>query len=284
MLPVPPTLTAPLLRGLSDELVLLLGSLEAAEWERPTLAGAWRVRDVAAHLLDGDLRKLSFHRDGHPPPAPAGPISSERELTVYIDQLNASGVEAARRLSPRLLTRLLAVSGPEVATFVEGLDPQGPALFPVAWAGEDVSLNWMDTGREYTERWHHQQQIREATGRPGLVAPQWLRPVLEISLRALPHAYRGVEAEAGRSLRFVIDGPSGGEWILAREAGTWRLGVASEADGPAAARVSLSEDTAWRIFFKALTPAEALARVRIEGDEALGRGFVRTRAVMVTDA
>ena len=203
-----------LFRGLSDELVALLGSLEAADWDRPTLAGAWRVRDVAAHLLDGDLRKLSFHRDGHPPPAPAVPISSERELTAYIDQLNASGVEVARRLSPRLLTRLLAVSGPEVAAFVESLDPQGQALFPVAWAGEDVSLNWMDTGREYTERWHHQQQIREATGRPGLVAPQWLRPVLEISLRALPHAYRAVAADAGATLRLVIDGPAGGEWIL----------------------------------------------------------------------
>jgi uncharacterized protein (TIGR03083 family) len=201
MRPLEPTLTASLFRGLADELVGLLGSLEAADWERPTLAGAWRVRDVAAHLLDGDLRKLSFHRDGHAPPAPAVPISSERELTAYIDQLNASGVEAARRLSPRLLTRLLAVSGPEVAAFVESLDPQGQALFPVAWAGEEVSLHWMDTGREYTERWHHQQQIREATGRAGLLGREWLRPVLEISLRALPHAYRGVEAEVGRSLR-----------------------------------------------------------------------------------
>ena len=80
----------------------------------------------------------------------------------------------------------------------------------------------------------------------------------------------------------MIEGPSGGEWILAREAGGWRLGVASEADGPASARVSLSEDTAWRVFFKALSPAEAEARVRIEGDKALGRGFVTTRAVMVT--
>ena len=283
MRPLAPTLTAPLFRGLSDELVGLLGSLEAADWDRPTLAGAWRVRDVAAHLLDGDLRKLSFHRDGHPPPAPAAPISGERQLTAYLDQLNAGWVEAARRLSPRLLTRLLAVSGPEVAAFVESLDPQGLALFPVAWAGEDVSLNWMDTGREYTERWHHQQQIREATGRMGLVARQWLRPVIDISMRALPHAYRGIAADVGAALRFVIEGPAGGEWILSREAGCWRLGGASEADGAASARVSLSEDTAWRIFFKALSPAEAERRVSIEGDVALGRAFVSARAVMVTE-
>jgi uncharacterized protein (TIGR03083 family) len=284
MPPLPPTLTAPLFRGLSEELVGLLGSLEDADWQRPTLAGAWRVRDVAAHLLDGDLRKLSFHRDGHPPPAPTVAITGERELTAYIDQLNAGWVEVARRLSPRLLTRLLAVSGPEVAAFVESLDPQAKALFPVAWAGEDASLNWMDTGREYTERWHHQQQIREATGRAGLVAPRWLRPVIEISIRALPHAYRGVAADEGATLRLVIEGPAGGEWVLSREAAGWRLGVASETDGPASARVSLSEDTAWRVFFKALSSAAALQRVRIEGDAALGRAFVSTRAVMVADA
>ncbi|WP_188195472.1 maleylpyruvate isomerase family mycothiol-dependent enzyme [Nonomuraea sp. SYSU D8015] len=33
-------------RGLAD----LLGSLSADEWERPSLCGGWRVRDVAAHL------------------------------------------------------------------------------------------------------------------------------------------------------------------------------------------------------------------------------------------
>ena len=283
MLTLAPTLTAPLFRGLCDELVGLLGSLEAADWDRPTLAGAWRVRDVAAHLLDGDLRKLSFHRDRHPPPAPAAAISGERELTAYLDQQNAGWVEVARRLSPRLLTRLLAVSGPEVAAFVESLDPQGTALFPVAWAGEELSLNWMDTGREYTERWHHQQQIREATGRAGLVAPQWLRPVLDISMRALPHAYRGVAASVGARLQFVIDGSGGGEWTLSREAAGWRLGLASETDGSASTRVSLSVDTAWRIFFKALSPAEAERRVRIEGDVALGRAFVSARAVMVAD-
>jgi uncharacterized protein (TIGR03083 family) len=279
-----PTLTAGLFRELSDELVSLLRSLDAPDWQRPTLAGAWRVRDVAAHLLDGDLRKLSFHRDAHTPPAPAAPITDERDLALWLDALNRQWVETAGRLGPRVLTQLLALSGPEIASFVESLDPQGPALFPVAWAGESASLNWMDTGREYTERWHHQQQIREATGRPGLVALRWLRPVLEISLRALPHAYRVVVADTGATLRIVIEGEAGGEWLLTREPDRWRLGESygSEA-GRVSASVTLSEDTAWRVFFKALSPAAALERVRIEGDPALGRAFVTTRAVMVAE-
>jgi len=94
MLPLAPTLTARLFRGLSDQLVGLLASLQAADWDRPTLAGDWRVRDVAAHLLDGDLRKLSFHRDRHPPPAPPTAISNDRELTAYLDGLNARWVRS----------------------------------------------------------------------------------------------------------------------------------------------------------------------------------------------
>jgi uncharacterized protein (TIGR03083 family) len=283
MLPLAPTFTAPLFRGLSDELLGLLASLEAGDWDRPTLAGDWRVRDVAAHLLDGDLRKLSFHRDGHPPPASPAAISSDGELTAYLDGLNARWVEVARRLSPTVLTQMLAVTGPEVASFVERLDPDAPALFAVAWAGEGVSRNWMDTGREYTERWHHQQQIREATGHAALVERRWLLPVLEISVRALPHAYRGVAADAGATVRFTIDGPAGGEWMLSRERSGWQLGIPSESSGSASTRVSLSDDTAWRVFFKAISPAEAYERIRIEGDVALGRPFVSARAVMVAD-
>ncbi len=49
----------PLFLPLHEELVRLLSGLSAADWERPTVAGTWRVRDVAAHLLDTDLRRIS---------------------------------------------------------------------------------------------------------------------------------------------------------------------------------------------------------------------------------
>jgi hypothetical protein len=32
----------------------------------------------------------------------------------------------------------------------------------VAWAGEAESKNWFHVARDYSEKWHHQQQIREA--------------------------------------------------------------------------------------------------------------------------
>ena len=69
---------------------------------------------------------------------------------------------------------LLAVTGPQDAAYQGSLDPHAPALFNVAWAGEQTSPNWFDIGQEYTERWHQQEQIREAVGAPGLTARRWL--------------------------------------------------------------------------------------------------------------
>jgi hypothetical protein len=68
MEPLTPVDTRELFAPLHAELIGLLRGLSDADWERPTVAGAWRVRDVAAHLLDGDLRKLSAGRDGHQMP------------------------------------------------------------------------------------------------------------------------------------------------------------------------------------------------------------------------
>jgi hypothetical protein len=45
-----------------QELIGLLRSLAPGEWDTQTIAGTWKVRDVAAHLLDTVLRKLSMVR------------------------------------------------------------------------------------------------------------------------------------------------------------------------------------------------------------------------------
>src|ERR1051325_933044 len=156
---------------LHEELLALLRSLNAEQWLRPTVAGAWRVRDVAAHLLDTQLRKLSAQRDGHDLAA------DEQDILRLINRLNAGGVEFARRLSTRVIVELLTMSGAAVAAYVVSLDPDARAPFAVAWAGEEESRNWMDTGREYTEWWHHQMQIRDAAGAPKILLDErWLEP------------------------------------------------------------------------------------------------------------
>ena len=52
------------------------------------------------------------------------------------------------------------------ARYYESFDPFAPAVFAVSWAGEAISLNWFDTARELTERWHQQQIPSPTPGTP----------------------------------------------------------------------------------------------------------------------
>jgi uncharacterized protein (TIGR03083 family) len=272
-----PVRTAELFAPLQAELVALLRSLSPEDWARPTVAGSWRVKDVAAHLLDTDLRRLSGHRDGHarPPGRPLG----YGELVALIDDVNAAWVRAAERLSPRVIADLLEWTGPQLADFFASLPPGGDAPIPVAWAGEERSANWMDVGREYTEKWHHQAQIRDAVGAPLLLERRWLGPVLALAVLALPHAFRAVEAPEGTTLGVEVDGDAGGRWAVVRGGGAWRV-VEGDAPG-AAARVRLDADAAWRLFFNALPLDEAARRVESAGDPRLSAAFLAARSVMV---
>jgi len=279
--PLAPLYTAELFPPLHRELMGLLRGLPASDWERPTVAGSWVVRDVAAHLLDGDLRKLSAYRDGHLPRPPV-PIHDHRGLVAFLNELNAEWVAAARRLSPRVLVELLEVTGHQLAELVASLPPHGPSLFPVAWAGEGASENWMDTGREYTERWHHQMQIRDAVGAPGLLDPVWLTPLLELSVRALTRAYSATLAPVGTALVLDVRGEGGegvGCWTLARAIDGWRLWRGA-ADEPTTT-VSTDGDAAWRLLYNALPEETARARLRVEGEEWLAEPLFTARSVMV---
>lgn len=275
---LPPADTAPLFAPLHEALVDLLRSLSPEDWTRPTAAGAWRVRDVVAHLADTQMRRLSAHRDGYQPPLPR-PITSEADVAALVHELNAGGVAFAARLSPAMLLSLIESTGPAMNAFLASLPPDGPAFWPVSWAGEAASRNWMDVGREYTERWHHQQQIRDAVGRPLLLEAPWLVPLLDISVRALPHAYRHTAAPAGTTMRLVVDAAEATTWTLRRAADGWDL--TREAPGGAAdVEISLSGDTAWRLFYNALPAAEAAARVQVRGRADLAAPFFETRSIV----
>jgi uncharacterized protein (TIGR03083 family) len=269
----PPILTAHLFPKIEEMLVALLRSLGADDWERQTIAPKWKVKDVAAHLLDTQLRKLSIARDGYLPPSP--PIT---DLVAFIDRLNQEGVMLYRRLSPPLLISLMELASRQSAEYYISLDPFSPAPFSVSWAGEAVSLNWFDIAREFTERWHHQQQIRLAVGRPGIETRELYHPVLDCFLRALPYTYRDVPAETGTVLQFEISGDSGGTWWLYRDGNSWRL--VEHASGEVTSKVIIPQEIAWRVFTKGIDRASALAQTCAEGSEQLGLRVLTMKGIV----
>lgn len=276
---LPPTDTRRFFRPVAAELTALLHCLPADAWDKPTVAGTWRVRDVVAHLVDVSMRRLSFHRDGHTPPAPTRPLLTERDFVAFINGLNAQWVDAARRISPRVLTHLFEGTTSALADFTEAFPDDGPALFPVSWAGEDKSEGWFDLGREFTELWHHQAQIRDAVGAPSLGEPAWLHAVLLIALRGLPHAFRHTRVPPGQTLTIEMTGPAGGVWTLARTYGGWTLWAGQERGE--AARITMSGDTAWRLLFNALPAERADKLVVRNGDPAVYGPLLQARSVIV---
>lgn len=278
----PPIHVAHLFRDVSQRLVALLKSLEPEEWHLPTSSSKRCVKDIASHLLDGSLRRLSLQRDAYVPPDGSGQPQSDESLVDFLNRLNAEWETATRRLSPKVLVTLLTWADEQLADLFESLDPFAPAIFPVAWAGEERSENWMDVARDYTEKWHHTQQIFDATGRPSSITERRLfHPCLDVFMRALPYTFRHVDAPQASTVRVTITGDAGGEWYVTRSGSAWLL--TRDTTNTPTAHFTISQDSAWRLFTKRLDRAAAIRRfpgIRIDGDVVLGSHVLDMVSVM----
>ncbi|MDX6458786.1 MAG: hypothetical protein QOE55_2483 [Acidobacteriaceae bacterium] len=271
-----PILCSQIIRQVDQHLIELLTSLDASEWDLPAITPQWSVRDVAAHLLDTALRKLSRGRDKCR--VDSVNVRSHQDVITLVNRLNHEGVTVYRRLSPKVLTQLMQLVCNQTADFYESLDPFAPAAIGVSWAGEMTSLVWFDNARELTERWHHQEQIRLATNRPGIMTPLLYHPVLDTFLRGLPHAYRDVTAADNTALLVEISGDCGGQWCLVRSHDTWSF----TRDLPSApvSHIIIPQSIAWRIFTKGIDRESARAKVTITGDKALAEHVLQLVAIV----
>ena len=262
--PPEPVLTTPLFPEIHAGLIALLKSLSADDWQRPTVCSGWSVKDVAAHMLGGEIGNLSRRRDSH---VLAASINSFQELVAYLQEYNESWVLAARRISPPLLIDLLEVTGVQLNSYFQALDPFAMGA-PVSWAGPDPAPVWLDVAREYTERWHHQQHVREAVGKPGLKEPRYFAPLLAAFIRALPRTYQEAPAGENTSVTVTIRGDSGGRWTILRQGGHWKLYTGAP-EAPTAEAI-LDQDLAWRVWTHGLSRETAREKMLFKGNIPLG--------------
>lgn len=261
---------------LDSKLLQLLRSLTPEQWNLKATPN-WMVHDVAAHLLDGScLRRLSLARDQYWGEPFHG--NSYQDLVEFLNGLNADWVKAFRRVSPRVLIDLLEISNRLVVEYFRSLDPHEPAPFPVSWAGETQSENWFDIAREYTEKWHHQQQIRDAVGQDGIMSRELYLPVLDTFMRALPHTYRSVNAPSGHTIAIHVTGEAGGNWFVCRRGGKWEL--SKSRSGEIKAEVTIPCGLAWKLFTKGLSPETARQQLQISGEKTLTEPMFHTTAIM----
>lgn len=254
--------------GERDDLLALLPGLTDDQWVAPTEAGHWRVKDVALHLLDDDLGWLSRGRDGDA----SGLLPADgdyRDFVRSLDAKNERWVVGSGGLSRRVVVDLLRWSGTEVNEYFASIDLEGPS--GVIWASSSAVPRWFDLCRDLTERWVHQQHIRDAIGEPGehhLLLPH----VLRTFVWAFPHQY---DAEAPNGTVVQVRLGAGGTWHLVRADGRW---VLEEGAAPGfAALLSLHEMDAWRQLTGLHVPEDAIGT---EGPDHLVFPLLQVRGII----
>lgn len=266
----------PLFPRLNSSLISLLTGLDERQWEMNTLCKQWKVKDIAAHLLDGALRRLSLGRDSYS--SNSGNPESNQNLLVYLNALNAEWVNAYKRVSPQILIEQLQLAQEQLHQYLSKLDPDGTAIFPVSWAGEAVSTNRFDIAREYTERWLHQQQIRQSLGADSILEPDLYHPFLQICMQALPYHFQSVETSVDSLVRVEIVGDSGGVWSIICNGKTWEF---TESSVEASSHVYIDQNIAWMLFSKGIEVHQASQYWQVIGDQNLGKHVLSMPAFMV---
>lgn len=259
----------PALRDERRSLLADLRTLTAAEWDTPTAAEGWSVKDIALHVLDDDLGWLSRARDGDRSGLLAG-FADHRSFVQALNAKNQRWVDAGRGLSPRVITDLLDWSGAEVGAWHDSVDLRGQGW--VRWASDGPVPLWFDIAQDLTEVWVHGEQIRGALGAAG--DGDRRGEVLRTFVWALPHQFHAA-AQRGTLIAIRVDEDLA--WsLISMGDGAWALEDGAAADPDAA--IAATPDAAWRwLTGTAYEPGE----LRLSGPPALTSGLLEVRAIIV---
>ncbi|MEW9549364.1 TIGR03084 family metal-binding protein [Nonomuraea sp. NPDC050783] len=198
------------LRAETASLEELLAPLREADWELPTPAEGWAVRDQVSHLAWFDEAAVRAVTD------PEGFTASLAGFTS-VDDL----ARQARELSPADLRAWFLAARERGLEVFAGLD----ARARVPWFGPPMSAASFVTAR-LMETWAHGQDVADALGvarRP----TDRLRHVAAIGCRARPYSFavRGLP-EPAEPVRVELAMPGGGTWTAGPP------GAASTVRGP----------------------------------------------------
>src|SRR5690606_6236205 len=96
----------PLFPDLDRSLIGLLRGLSPEQWHKKTIASKWTVKDIASHLIDGAIKRLSMGRDAYFSIEERS-MSKGTDLLKMINEQNQRWVDASRSWSPQLILSML---------------------------------------------------------------------------------------------------------------------------------------------------------------------------------
>jgi uncharacterized protein (TIGR03084 family) len=200
-------------RGLVDAL-----PDDASEWDLPTPAEGWAVRDQVSHLaFFDDLGRMAMVEPEVFAVKAEGIIESGRDPMQ-------EHLVVGRSMGGDALLEWWGRAHRAMADAFAGADPSAR----VPWFGPPMGVMSFVSAR-LMETWAHGQDLADAFGRVR-VASDRLRHVAHLGVRARPFSYavRGLAVPEGR-IDVVLAAPSGAEW--AWEVGEGVDGVASVSAG-----------------------------------------------------
>jgi uncharacterized protein (TIGR03084 family) len=194
----------------------LLAPLAPADWERPTPAEGWAIRDQVSHLAWFDESALTALTD---------PDRFREELAEAIADPDGITERITKRYRDRSAVELLAWfrdARTRLTTTFRVADPSTR----VPWYGPDMAAASSLTAR-IMETWAHGQDIADALGVTRPPSPA-LRHVAHIGVRALPNSFLTRARPVPEvPVRVELVGPRGDVWVWGDE------GAADVVRGPA---------------------------------------------------
>jgi len=195
------------LKAEQDSLEKFLLELEEAQWDIPTPAEGWTIKDTVSHIAHIDEVAVAIMEGD------LSPIQRARELaTGYRSSFNEIGVERGRAMKP---SEVLTWWREAREVMLEKLSQKDPKE-RIPWFVMPMSARAFATAR-LMETWAHGLDCFEAVGRKPLDTDR-LRHVALLACLARPWAYTVHGLEAPKTpLRVELTLPSGSLWTWGPE-------------------------------------------------------------------
>ncbi len=184
-----------------DDLRAILSDIREEDWERPTPAAGWTVRDQLSHLGYFDRAARLSMVDPDAFRAARAEAVADIEKFVHATLSYGQGMPGAELLDRFTEERRGLVEAAQAM-------PDGAR---VPWYGPDMSVASSITAR-IMETWAHGQDVADALGATRLLTDR-IRHVCDIGIRARPFSYRSRGLEAPETpLRVELVAPDGSLW------------------------------------------------------------------------
>lgn len=179
----------------------MLVDLDPADWERPTVAAGWAIRDHVSHLAYFDDAATLAARD------PDAFRESARELLALGDDFPDQVADRYRAMPPEELHDWFTSAREAFLREFAAIDPS----VKLPWYGPDMSAASSITAR-LMETWAHGRDIADTLGREPEPTER-LRHIAHIGARTLGHSFalRGRPLPA-EPVYVALSGPAGDAW------------------------------------------------------------------------